>query len=90
MAWHKTDRYSGWEENAHSYEEWVTEILPLVPSDIDESLIPAWSLHRLMEMIDPFEYNDWIGENIEEDYDRMIQCIDFLIDDRRFNKEYFV
>ena len=52
--------------------------------------IPAWSLHRLMEMVDPWEYKNWIGEDIENDYDYMIQCISFLIDDRRFNKEYLV
>lgn len=52
--------------------------------------IPAWSLHRLMEMVDPWEYKNWIGEDIENDYDNMIQCISFLIDDRRFNKEYLV
>ena len=64
----------------------VTAINPLHnPCDI-----PAWSLHRLMEMVDPWEYKDWIGEDIENDYDYMIQCISFLIDDRRFNKEYLV
>ena len=52
--------------------------------------IPAWSLHRLMEMTDPWEYKNWIGEDIEEDYNNMIQCIEFLIVDRRFNKEYLV
>ena len=51
MAWHKMDKYSAWEEDTNSYEEWITEILPLVPSNIDESLIPAWSLHRLIEMM---------------------------------------
>ena len=50
--------------------------------------IPAWSLHRLMEMTDPWEYKNWIGEDIENDYDNMIQCISFLIEDRRFDKEY--
>ena len=53
-----------------------------------DSITPAWSLHRLMEMVDPWEYKNWIGEDIENDYDNMIQCISFLIDDRRFNKEY--
>ena len=57
---------------------------------LDEDDIPAWSLHRLMEMTDPWEYKNWIGEDIENDYDNMIQCISFLIDDRRFNKEYLV
>lgn len=52
--------------------------------------IPAWSIHRLMEMVDPWEFKNWIGEDIENDYDNMIQCISFLIDDRRFNKEYLV
>ena len=54
------------------------------------NMFPAWSLHRLMEMVDPWEYKNWIGEDIENDYDNMIQCISFLIDDRRFNKEYLV
>ena len=56
--------------------------------EIEDDLYPAWSLHRLMEMVDPWEYKNWIGEDIENDYDNMIQCISFLIDDRRFNKEY--
>ena len=51
MCWHKMDRYSAWEEDTNSYEEWVTEILPIVPSNIDESLIPAWSLHRMLSML---------------------------------------
>lgn len=55
---------------------------------LNEHWLPAWSLHRLMEMTDPWEYKNWIGEDIENDYDNMIQCIEFLIDDRRFNKEY--
>ena len=69
--------------------------IPLTEDDYvmelsDEDDIPAWSLHRLMEMTDPWEYKNWIGEDIENDYDNMIQCISFLIDDRRFNKEYLV
>ena len=57
---------------------------------VGNGYIPAWSIHRLMEMVDPWEYKNWIGEDIEQDYDNMIQCISFLIDDRRFNKEYLV
>ena len=63
---------------------------PLYFHEADEDTIPAWSIHRLMEMVDPWEYKNWIGEDIENDYDNMIQCISFLIDDRRFNKEYLV
>ena len=54
-------------------------------------LIPAWSLHRLIEMIgDPFEMQHWWGFDIEKDYDNMVDCIEWLIEDNRFNKEYLV
>ena len=90
MCWHKTDKYSEWEENAHSYEEWITEILPLVPSDIDESLIPAWSLHRLIVLC---KYNDDdFGTLIprEGTYDYLIESIAYRIKEGYFNKEYLV
>ena len=77
------------------YDENTYEINPTwdtIWEDMSDykKIIPAWSLHRLMEMVDPWEYKNWIGEDIENDYDNMIQCISFLIDDRRFNKEYLV
>ena len=54
-----------------------------------EKAIPAWSLHRLIEMIgDMFEMQHWLGFNIEKDYDHTIECIEWLIEDNRFNKEY--
>lgn len=74
-----TEEYNDWK--ATPVEEW---------DDWNKNDIPAWSLHRLMEMTDPWEYKNWIGEDIENDYDNMIQCISFLINDRRFNKEYLV
>lgn len=53
--------------------------------------IPAWSLHRLIEVIgDMFEMQHWLGFNIEKDYDHTIDCIEWLIEDNRFNKEYLV
>ena len=68
----------------------VTSIL-VKPSTKDiVNTIPAWSIHRLMEMVDPWEYKNWIGEDIENDYDNMVKCIEFLIYDRRFNKKYLV
>ena len=64
---------------------------PLYFHEADEDTIPAWSLHRLIEMIDdPYEYYNWLGFIVEDDYDNMIQCIEFLIDDNRFNTEYLV
>ena len=58
---------------------------------MEEDAIPAWSLHRLIEMIgDMYEMQHWLGFNIEKDYDHTIDCIEWLIDDNRFNKEYLV
>ena len=54
-----------------------------------EHHVPAWSLHRLMEMLDPYEYNNWIGYEVKMDYDNMIDCIEFLICDDRFNDDYW-
>jgi hypothetical protein len=62
---------------------------PLYFHEADEDTIPAWSLHRLIEMIgDMFEMQHWLGFNIEKDYDHTIDCIEWLIEDNRFNKEY--
>ena len=59
--------------------------------EVTDYWYPAWSLHRLIEMIgDMFEMQHWLGFNIEKDYDHTIDCIEWLIEDNRFNKEYLV
>ena len=64
------------------------EVLSCNPPELTVD-IPAWSLHRLIEMIgDMFEMQHWLGFNIETDYDNTIQCIEWLIEDNRFNMEY--
>lgn len=66
-------------------------IIDTEDDDITEYDIPAWSLHRLIEMIgDMFEMQHWLGFNIEKDYDHTIDCIQWLIEDNRFSKEYLV
>lgn len=58
---------------------------------MEEDAISAWSLHRLMEMIgDPFEMQHWLGFDIEKDYNNIVECIEWLIEDNRFNNEYLV
>ena len=86
-------------------------------SDIscDEQHIPAWSLHRLIEMMPPSirdrrQYSlvydihrDWLtyltyGTNVNylwddqevNPYDASINCIEWLIKEGYFNKEYLV
>ena len=88
MCWHKMDKYSSWEEDVNSYEEWVTEILPLVPSNIDESLIPAWSLHRLLCLYN-CHYLEFLGEEeIASTYDVVIEAIESAIKGGYFNEKY--
>ena len=62
------------------------------PSDI-----PAWSLHRLIEMCDVvirvfkkrISLSSGEGFNAEETlYDNLINCIEWLINEGYFNKEY--
>lgn len=72
-------------------DHWTLFIgLPMGYDEIpNEYLLPAWSLHRLIEMIgDMFEMQHWLGFNIEKDYDHTIDCIEWLIEDNRFNKEF--
>ena len=78
-----------WYVTADPFYEWEDDMNTLPCLEEPDAIIPAWSLHRLIEMIDdPYEYYNWLGFIVEDDYDNVIQCIEFLIDDNRFNKEY--
>ena len=91
------------------------------PLDVDESIhhmeIPAWSLHRLIEMMpnNIHKYNDIADLSVSNElvqyrfydvdynhdvclehfnggtlYDNIIDCIEWLIKEGYFNKEYLV
>ena len=47
-------------------------------------IIPAWSLHRLIEL----SYIGIIDSSTDDIYDKVIQYIEFLIKYGDFNKEY--
>ena len=59
---------------------------------------PAWSLHRLIEMIDDecvihldnFTIEGNLFEVYDNLYDNIIDCIEWLIKEGYFNKEYLV
>ena len=59
-------------------------------------IIPAWSLHRLIEMIDDecvihidnFTIEGNLFEAYDNLYDNIIDCIEWLIKEGYFNKEY--
>lgn len=52
--------------------------------------IPAWSLHRLIEMVadTPLQVGSQVGMYVEDTYDMVIQGIEWLISRGQFNKDY--
>ena len=51
--------------------------------------IPAWSLHRLIELYkDVEDISIWSLKNVN--YDRLIQCIGLAIKHNDFNNEYLI
>ena len=78
------------------YDENTYEIIPTwdtIWEDMSDykKIIPEWSLHRLIEMIDGPEYiAQLIGVQIANDYDYIVDCIEWLIKEGYFNKEYLV
>ena len=60
--------------------------------------IPAWSLHRLIEMISEEIQTDWESMCLQDKafttrdnlYDNIVDCIEWLIKEGYFNKEYLV
>ena len=60
--------------------------------------IPAWSLHRLIEVADTYiEFSPFTGVNFQDgsfdanrdnDYDAIVDIIEWLIQKDHFNKEY--
>jgi len=79
-------------------EDWKTVILNdnwKSYWDITDKEIPAWSLHRLIEMIDYLSNIDAIKELLAAKtmfnnrlYDRVIDIIEYLINNNNFNKDY--
>ena len=61
-----------------------------------ENAIPAWSLHRLTEMISEEIQTDWESMCLQDKvftkrdnlYDNIVDCIEWLIKEGYFNKEY--
>lgn len=85
-----------WVDNAltEDYEDWkVTPIEELDEYDWDINYIPAWSLHRLMEIMysgDIYGYTilQVHNRNIGTIYECVIAHIKTLIEINHFNKEY--
>lgn len=75
------------------------ELITAKDDDYLEHLdFPAWSLHRLIEIADTYiEFSPFTGVNFQDgtfstnrdnDYDAIIDIIEWLIQKDHFNKEY--
>lgn len=78
-------------------KECTPSLEPYPPLNSDR-FIPAWSLHRLIEMADTYiEFSPFTGVNFQDgsfdanrdnDYDAIVDIIGWLIQKEHFNKEY--
>lgn len=81
-----------WKINANGWKEFY--------SNIEDRILPAWSLHRLIEMtklkVTPFLYGveishpQWERAFVKRAnvWDNLCDCIEWLIKEGYFNKEY--
>lgn len=64
--------------------------------EVTETHFPAWSLHRLIEMISEEIQTDWESMCLQDKvftkrdnlYDNIVDCIEWLIKEGYFPKEY--
>lgn len=78
-------------------KECTPSLEPYPPLNSDR-FIPAWSLHRLIEMADTYiEFSPFTGVNFQDaafrtnsdnDYDAIIDIVEWLIQKGQFNQRY--
>ena len=89
MTWFRRSKNADWESSTISYKEWVEEILPIVDGYTFEDIIPAWSLHRLIEMTHKNTIdNNAVVLSRNQTYDQLIDRIARQIKEECFNKDY--
>lgn len=74
----------GWNDPVVSWGmEWSKEV-------IESGLLPAWSLHRLIEIVAQTQYPYYVISKELPIYDALCERIEWLIKEGYFNKEYLV
>lgn len=87
MSWFRRSTNADFECCTSSYTEWVEEILPIVDDYTLKDIIPAWSLHRLIELYSDVE--DTSSLCIKDvSYKLLIFCIEKAIHCSFFNQDY--
>ena len=70
--------------------QWHLGIGYAEPLDARMERIPAWSLHRLIEMVAHTQYPYYVISKELPIYDALCERIEWLIKEGYFNKEYLV
>jgi hypothetical protein len=77
------------------YDENTYEIIPTWETIWEDrndykKIIPAWSLHRLIEIVSHTQYPYYVISKELPIYDALCERIEWLIKEGYFNKEYLV
>ena len=69
---------------------WMPVMLLYEDRPLDNNDIPAWSLHRLIEMVAHTQYPYYVISKELPIYDALCERIEWLIKEGYFKKEYLV
>jgi hypothetical protein len=82
-----TGEIFGWQCSCKSYKEAFD--FPFCNEDL-HNILPAWSLHRLIEIVAHTQYPYYVISKELPIYDALCERIEWLIKEGYFNKEYLV
>jgi hypothetical protein len=88
MSWNRLDYIDDWQICSISYcdEMSFLESNGVQLEKTAWSIIPAWSLHRLLELVGFPTFG--LGKTISKDYDYIISAIEHHINEGIFNHDY--
>lgn len=75
-------------ESVYIIYDWIITPFKWESRDINEFRIPAWSLHRLIEIVAHTQYPYYVISKELPIYDALCERIEWLIKEGYFNKEY--
>ena len=80
----------GWYVTAEPFCEWEDDTNTFPSLEDTEQILPAWSLHRLIEIVSYTQYPYYVISKELPIYDALCERIEWLIKKGYFNKEYLV
>ena len=82
-------KYDGsWYVTADPFYEWEDDMNTLPSLEDTEQILPAWSLHRLIEIVSYTQYPYYVISKELPIYDALCERIVWLIKEGKFPKEY--